>query len=51
MLGVAVELAAPGADAVSTVLGLLGGVSEIAFLGWLLVKGAPAPLRERVLVP
>jgi len=51
VLGVAVELAAPGADAVSTVLGLLGGVSEIAFLGWLLVKGSPAPLRERVLVP
>ncbi|KRD43659.1 hypothetical protein ASE38_05435 [Cellulomonas sp. Root930] len=49
--GVAVELVAPGADAASMALGLLGGLSEIAFLLWLLVKGVSAPVRERVLVP
>ena len=32
-------------------LGLVGGMSEIAFLLWLLVKGVSAPVRERVLVP
>ena len=38
--GFAVELAAPEADALSTTLGMMGGLSEIAFLVWLLAKGA-----------
>ena len=46
LLGLVVELVAPGADAVLLVLGMLGGISEIAFLGWLLVKGVRAPDRE-----
>ncbi|WP_421735481.1 DUF4386 domain-containing protein [Cellulomonas sp.] len=49
--GLAVELVAPGADAASMALGLVGGASEIAFLLWLLAKGVSAPVRERVLVP
>ena len=51
LLGLVVELVAPSADSGALILGLLGGVSEIAFLGWLLVKGLRAPLREGVLVP
>ena len=51
LLGLVVELAAPDADGVALALGLLGGISEIAFLGWLLVKGVRAPVREPVLVP
>jgi hypothetical protein len=49
--GFAVELVSPGADVASMALGVVGGLSEIAFLLWLLVKGPDAPLRERVLVP
>jgi len=48
LLGLVVELTAPSADAAALVLGLLGGVSEIAFLLWLLVKGVRAPVREEV---
>lgn len=47
LVGLVVELVAPGADGVALALGLVGGVSEIAFLGWLLVRGA----RQPVLVP
>lgn len=47
LLGLVVGLAAPGADGVALALGLLGGLSEIAFLGWLLVRG----VRQPVLVP
>lgn len=51
LLGLVVELVAPGADGAALALGMLGGVSEIAFLLWLLVTGVSAPVRERVLVP
>ncbi|KQY46510.1 DUF4386 domain-containing protein [Cellulomonas sp. Root137] len=51
LLGLVVELVAPGADGLALALGLLGGLSEITFLLWLLVKGVSAPVRERVLVP
>jgi hypothetical protein len=51
LLGLVVELVAPGADGLALALGMLGGVSEIAFLLWLLVTGVSAPVRERVLVP
>lgn len=47
LLGLVVELVAPGADGVALALGMLGGLSEIAFLGWLLVRG----VRQPVLVP
>ncbi|KQR17507.1 DUF4386 domain-containing protein [Cellulomonas sp. Leaf334] len=47
LLGLVVELVAPGADSVILVLGMLGGISEVAFLGWLLVRG----VRRPVLVP
>ena len=46
LLGLVVELVAPGADSVILVLGMLGGISEVAFLGWLLVKGVREPDRE-----
>ncbi|MGY4643633.1 DUF4386 domain-containing protein [Cellulomonas sp. URHB0016] len=45
LLGIVVELLAPGADSVILDLGMLGGISELAFLGWLLVKGVRAPER------
>ena len=48
LLGLVVELAAPGAGAVILVPGMLGGISEVAFLLWLLVKGVREPVREEV---
>jgi len=50
LLGLVVELLAPGADSAALALGLLGGISEVAFLLWLLVKGVRLPDRE-TLVP
>jgi hypothetical protein len=50
LLGLGVELVAPDADAAALALGMLGGVCEIAFLLWLLVKGVRLPDREKVLV-
>jgi uncharacterized protein DUF4386 len=44
LLGLVVELAVPGADGVALALGLVGGLSEIAFLGWLLVRGVRTPV-------
>jgi len=44
LLGLVVELLAPGADAMALTLGMLGGISEIAFLGWLLVRGVRTPV-------
>ena len=44
LLGLVVELAAPGADGVALALGLLGGLSEVTFLGWLLVRGVRTPV-------
>ena len=44
LLGIVVELVAPSADSVALVLGLLGGLSEIAFLAWLLVRGVRRPV-------
>ncbi|MBO3086086.1 DUF4386 domain-containing protein [Cellulomonas fengjieae] len=49
LLGLVVELVAPSADSAALALGLLGGVSELAFLGWLLVKGPRAPVVQSVL--
>lgn len=49
LLGLVVELVAPSADSAALALGLVGGVSELAFLGWLLVKGPRAPAGQRVL--
>ncbi|MEZ0446281.1 DUF4386 domain-containing protein [Cellulomonas sp. ICMP 17802] len=51
LAGFAVELVAPAADAASTALGMVGGLSEIAFLLWLLATGAPRLDRSVVLVP
>ena len=51
LLGLVVELVAPSADAAALALGWLGGISEITFLGWLLVRGVRTPVREVVLVP
>lgn len=51
LAGFAIELVAPDADALSTTLGMVGGLSEVAFLVWLLVKGAPRQVREPVPVP
>ncbi|MET0789357.1 MAG: DUF4386 domain-containing protein [Cellulomonas sp.] len=51
LAGFAVELVAPDADALSTTLGMVGGLSEVAFLLWLLVTGAPRQVRAPVLVP
>ena len=48
LLGLVVELVAPGAGAVILVPGMLGGISEVAFLLWLLVKGVREPVREEV---
>jgi len=50
LAGFAVELVAPDADALSTTLGMVGGLSEIAFLVWLLATGAPRHDRRPVLV-
>lgn len=44
LVGLSVELVAPGAESVILALGLLGGLSEIAFLGWLLVRGVRTPV-------
>jgi len=44
LLGLGVELVAPGADSVILALGMLGGLSEVAFLGWLLVRGVRRPV-------
>ena len=44
LLGLTVELVAPGADPVILALGMLGGISEVAFLGWLLVRGVRRPV-------
>jgi hypothetical protein len=51
LLGIVVELVAPSADAAALALGWVGGISELAFLGWLLVRGVRTPVREAVLVP
>lgn len=51
LAGFAIELVAPDADALSTTLGMVGGLSEVAFLVWLLVKGAHRQVREPVPVP
>ena len=48
LLGLVVELVAPGGGAVILVPGMLGGISEVAFLLWLLVKGVREPVREEV---
>ena len=51
LLGLVVELVAPSADTVALALGLLGGISEIAFLGWLLVRGVRRPVPSAVSAP
>jgi hypothetical protein len=49
LLALVVELLAPGAEAASTALGMVGGLAEIGFLVWLLAKGVPT--RDRIAVP